>query len=335
MKRKCLSARQLERCGQQKGWAAEENGNLSLSPKSHRGVFVSRTYDSGKAQTQWNRMVLSISRNAVFHAYVWLFDRKGEGEEADAAGNVEKCLEYIKKRAQYHSNYRDQLLYGDKNGRGRYAKFALEITREDENKDVVFTGYDLSFPKESFAAYLPAIYQGNLQLDRFLAVYQSIYLELEEKIDALAEQLDPECCGGEQTVRLAQWMGWGKLAEQVDRETLLRLLREGIHAADRKGTCGYYIELVRILLGHRAVLVEDPDRHRAVVLIKGRQEEGKKGCLEWLRKTAPLDVSMDFVFLHRTDRLDGQYFLDVTASVSLYESELREEGICVDNIKLQ
>lgn len=334
MKRKCLSARQLERCGQLKGLTAAENGNLTLAPKSHRGVFVSRTYDSGKAQTQWNRMVLDISPKAMFHVWVWLFDRKEEGEEADAAGNVEECQEYIKKRAQYHSNYRDQLLYGEKNGRGRYAKFALEITGEDEN-DVAFAGYDLSFPKESFAAYLPAIYQDNLQLDRFLAVYQSIYLELEEKIDALAEQLDPQYCGEKQAKTLAQWMGWGKLAEQVDRETLLCLLREGIHAANRKGTSGYYIEMVRILLGHRAVLVEDPDRHRAVVLIKGRQEEGKKGCLEWLKKTAPLDVSMDFVFLHRTDRLDGQYFLDVTASVSPYESELREEGICVDNIRLQ
>ncbi|MCM1113055.1 MAG: hypothetical protein NC399_07380 [Muribaculum sp.] len=341
MKKRCLSATQLKRCGQQEGLTADEDGSLILPEEGVQGIFVSKTYDSGKAQTQWNRLALWITRSAVFSAYVWLFDQKEEGEKADAAGSVEQCFAYVKERAQYSSIYWDLLLYGGINGRGRYAKLALKIMREDEKRNTVFRGYDLSFPKESFAAYLPVIYQNHLPLDRFLAVYQNIYLELEEKIDALAEELDFECCGKEQVVRLAQWMGWeepARLAAEdkgIRWKVLQKLLRAGIHLADRKGTCGYYTELAQILLGCRAVSVEDPGRRRLTILVESCREVWQEPYLEWMKKAAPIGICMDFIFLHRTDRLDRQYFLDKTAIVSPYEAELRAEGICVDNIRLQ
>ncbi|MDE6701666.1 MAG: hypothetical protein K2K10_11770 [Acetatifactor sp.] len=333
MKKQCLSDEYLSRCGFQKGFVQEKEGKLKLPVKGGEGIFVSQTYDSGEKQTQWNRIVLDISYNAVFHAYVWLFDDRREGERADAIVDMEERFDYIKERAQYDSNYRDQLLYGHDEGMGRYAKLAVKITPEGE-KDVVFKGYAMSFPKESFVAYLPVIYRNNLQLERFLAVYQNIYLELEEKIDALAKELDYECCSYKQAVRLAEWMGWGELADRVDERTLRELLREGISLAGRKGTCGYYTRLAEILWNQKAIMLEEPDRRRATVLIKGRPKDGWEACLEWMKRTAPIGVSIDFVFLHRTDRLDGQYFLDVTACLSRYESELCEGGVCIDSLKL-
>lgn len=333
MKKQCLSAEDLLKCGSQKGFVQEREGKLKLPAKGGEGIFVSQTYDSGERLTQWNRIVLDISNNAVFHAHVWLFDDRQEGEETDSIGDMEERFDSVKEQAQYDSNYRDQLLYGVENGRGRYAKLAVKITPEGE-KDVVFRGYAMSFPKESFVSYLPVIYRNNLQLERFLAVYQNLYLELEEKIDALAKELDYECCNFKQAVRLAEWMGWGELAGRVDERTLRELLREGISLAGKKGTCGYYTRLAEILWKRKAVMLEEPDKRRATVLIRGEPGEGWEGCLEWMRRTVPIGVSIDFVFLHRTDRLDGQYFLDVTASLSRYESELCEGGVRIDSLKL-
>lgn len=333
MKKQCLSSKYLCRCGVQRGFKEDKGGSLLLSQMGAKGIFVSRTYDSGERRTQWDRIVLDIGYSAVFHAYVWIFDDRQEGERADAVENIETRFEYVQARAQYHSNYRDQLLFGAKDGAGRYAKLALTMDAEDE-KDVVFRGYSIAFPKESFTNYLPVIYQNNLQLERFLAVYQSVYLALEEKIDNLAEALDYEFCNLQEAVRLAKWMGWGELAEQLEERTLRRLLREGVYLAGRKGTCQYYIRLVKILLDQEAVMLEEPDKKRGTVLIKGRPKEGWESSLEWMKRTTPIGIRIDFVFLHRTDRLDGQCFLDVTACLSQYESELCEQGVCLDCLKL-
>lgn len=333
MKKQCLSNKYLAECGFQKGFVQEKEGKLKLPVKGGEGIFVSQTYDSGERQTQWNRIVLDISHNAVFHAYVWLFDDRQDGKTADGIEDMEAKFEYIKERAQYDSNYRDQLLYGNRDGTGRYAKLAVKIAAEGE-AEVIFRGYAMSFPKESFTAYLPVIYRNNLQLERFLAVYQTIYLELEEKIDALAQELDCECCSRKQAVRLAEWLGWGGLADRVDERTLRELLQEGLSLAGKKGTCGYYTRLTEILWNQKAIMLEEPDRRRATVLIKGKPKDGWEDCLEWMKKTTPIGISIDFVFLHKTDRLDGQYFLDVTACLSRYESELCEGGVCIDSLKL-
>lgn len=339
MKKQCLSAKYLSKCGFQRGFKEEETGNLKLSAKGEEGIFVSQTYDSGERQMQWNRIVLDISHNAVFHAYIWIFENRQEGEAADAIENMEARFEYIRGQAQYDSNYRDQLLYDKDGGTGRYARLAVKVTAKGE--EVFFRGYAMSFPKESFTAYLPAIYRNNPQLERFLAVYQSIYLELEEKIDALAQELDYECCSEKQVVKLAEWMGWGGLAErlgrdgQADGDRILRaLLREGISLAEKKGTGGYYTRLAEIFWEQKAILLEEPESRRATVLILGAPKDGREACLEWIKRTAPIGVSIDYVFLHKTDRLDGQYFLDVTACLSRYESELSEGGVRIGNLKL-
>lgn len=334
MTKQCLSAAYLQKCGTQTGFHEESGGSLVLTKEWEAGIFISRIYDSGRKQTEWNRIVLDIDSNAVIQVYVWLFDEQKEGRAVDKQGGIREQLAYLKTRAQYSSNYREMLLYGRLQGRGRFARLAVEILRGDRTGNVRFNSYGISFPKESFTSYLPAIYRDNLQLERFLSVHQSIYLELEQQIDNLATQLDYEHCSAKQVKCLADWMGWGELAGQVDEETLRKLLKEGISLANRKGTCEYYKRMAEILTGRQAVLLEEPEKHKAILLIKCRPEEGRERYLEWLRKNVPIGIRMDFVILHRTDRLDGQYFLDVTAHLSRYESELSGNGVDIDSLRL-
>lgn len=326
----CLSDRCLLRCGSQYVFQ-DAGGGLIPEEKKETAVFVSRIYDSGREGTEWNHIRLDVARTAVLELYVWLFDRIDEEEEAFLRTNVAEWFERRKNSAQYYSDYRNMLLYGK--GCGRYARIAVKILQGSE-KNAMFRGYDLSFPKESFTEYLPGIYRDNPQLDRFLAVHQNIYLGLEEDIESWAKKLDYELCTKNQAVRLARWLGWGELSRQVEEDVLRELLRRGISLANRKGTCAYYTELTKILTGEDAAVIEEPDKCRAVVLIWNRPKQGREKCLEWLKRNVPIGIDIDFVILGKTDRLNEKFFLDKTSYLSEYESVLAAEGCPVDGLQL-
>ena len=331
----CLSSRELLRCGRQEGFRQTEGG-LAVGQRGCTGLFVSRIYDSGREGTQWDRICLDIAEKAAIEVSVWLFDRveEADGEMGDLRRWYERQKENVQCSAQYCSNYRSMILYGG--GGGRYARLAVEIQPGDE-RDTVFWGYDLSFPKESFIRYLPPVFREKLPLERFLAVQQDIYLNLEAAVDTLPEKLDYELCSSWQAARLARWMGWGELAAKkapLGENILRKLLQSGISLTARKGTGAYYIGLTEILTGRRAVMVEEPEKCRAVVLVLGRPEGDWKRCRDWLKKNTAIGIDMDFVVLERTDRLNEQCFLDRTATLSKYESVLSERGCPIECIRL-
>lgn len=331
---KCLSGKYLYKCGSCQGFLWGEGGELCLKARGTPGYFISRIYDSGERGTQWNRLVLDIGRSAVVRVHVWMFDERETGESVDERESVKEQYDYLSARAQYHSDYREMLLYGKEEGCGRFARLALEVYPGDGGGDAVFKSFAMSFPKESFTRYLPELYRDNGQLERFLAVQQSIYLEVETAVDTLGERLDHVNCDKTQAVRLAKWMGWGELADQADANTLHRLLETGLSLISRKGTCGYYTRLTEILTGKKAYIVEEPKLCRATVLIREKPEAGKEKHLDWLRRNVPVGTEVRFVVLGRTDRLDGLFFLDVTAVLSAYESELSGGGVGIDGIVL-
>lgn len=330
----CLSGKYLHRCGAYEGLLCGRDGELYLKGREGQGYFVSRIYDSGERGTQWDRLVLDIDKNTAIESFVWLFDEREEGEQLDRKGTVKERYEMISFRAQYRSNYREMLLYGKEKGRGRHARLALGIYPGGWSGNRIFRGYSLSFPKESFTRYLPEIYRENRDLERFLAVQQSIYLELEKEIDTLGEKLDPVNCNKKQAEMLAGWMGWGELVPLLDEETLRQLLGTGLSLISRKGTCAYYTRLTEILTGERAFCVEETENCRATILVSENPGNGKEKRLDWMRRNVPLGMDVRFVVLGRTDRLDGLFFLDVNAALSIYESELVPGGVNIDGLVL-
>lgn len=330
----CLSGKNLHQCGAYEGLQRGKDGVLYLKGREGQGYFVSRIYDSGEKGTQWDRLMLDIEKNTAIEAFVWVFDEREEGEQPEGKGTVKEQFEAISARAQYRSNYREMLLYGKEKGCGRYARLALAVYPGGWSGNRIFRGYALSFPKESFTRYLPELYRGNEDLERFLAVQQSIYLELEQEIDTLGEMLDPVNCGKRQAELLAGWLGWGELVPLLDEETLRQLLATGLFLNSRKGTGAYYIRLTELLTGERAFLVEETESCRATILVEKKPENGKEKRLDWLRRNIPLGMDVRFVVLARTDRLDGLYFLDINAALSEYESELAPGGVNIDGLVL-
>lgn len=329
----CLSSKKLWECGTQQGFRQKDSGELLLQETEKQGVFVSGCYDSGTKDGEWNRLLLSVSAGAVFAAYVYLFNGEDEKQKISDMSIMEK-YEYLKRHAQCTSQYRDSLLYGNRMQKGRYAQLCVEMFQPMGKAEAVLEGFALSFPREDFTRYLPAIYRNNELISRYMAVLQSVYLELEQKIDRIAWELDYAYCKKENLIRLAGLMGYGDIAETADEEMLRKLLEKGVFLSCRKGTKPYFETLACILSGKAAVLVEEKEKKRCRLLIKGEPGKDREACLEKLKSRAPLGVELTIEVLRRTDRLNDSFFLDHTAALSGKEWELLEQGTWLEDLTM-
>lgn len=329
----CFSSKNLRRCGRSQGFGDME-GILVFPGGEKPAFYVSRTYDSGEKGTEWNRVVLKLEDSAVFRQYIYLSDDPEEMIRLGELDSAEEQFCYIRDHAQYGSDYRDMLLYGEQNGAGRYARLGLEIHSLQYRERALFWGYEISFPKESFTRYLPEIFRGDVGLERFLAVQQNLYLSLEGEIKGIAGMLDPDLCDSGELRHLAEWMGWGGLTGLVDEETLRRLLHTGTELLSRKGTRFYYEKLGHILTGCETSVAEDPKAGSFILYIKGEVSEEGQRALEFIRQNAPIGIRMEIVVIHNTGRLDNSCFLDYTVLLAKQEQALVRGGIDIEGIRL-
>lgn len=334
MAAKFLSAKHLQKCGKQKGFVTDKSGVLLLAAGQRRGIFVSRTYDSTETDTCWDRLKLHVGDNTPFSVYVLLFSRPETGLHIDGMEDLEEQYTFMKRHAAVVSSYEDVLLY--KNGRKgtRYLKLCIEILRGQELKKYRLEGYEITFPKDNFMRYLPSVYQENPELEKYMAAVQQQYLDLEDRIDGIAMQLDYECCDRRQLLQLTGFLGYERQSAELESAMLIRLLRGGTLLARRKGTGRYYTDLVTLLTGEKAVLTEDKPNKKCTLLIRCRPEEIRRDYVDWIVGNAPLGVEMEAVYLCPSDRLTEGCFLDYTAQISEKECALGSAGVNIDNILL-
>jgi phage tail-like protein len=163
-----------------------EEQKFCYSPKPFNGFkngpFISEIFDSGNAGTVWDRLKLEIYRydnaSALIKTELRVYISDDKGLLLDNRGLMPEDKVIV-------SKYHDILLY-PRSINGRYLRFEVKLL----NGSAGFNAYELTFPKISFTRYLPAIYQGNDGLDRFLAIYQNRYLDAEREIMYFYRSLD-------------------------------------------------------------------------------------------------------------------------------------------------
>lgn len=117
----------------------------------------------------------------------------------------------------------------------------------------------IRYPDRSWLDELPAIYRDEpgpaAQLRRFLAPFEALYTELDEAIDRLPAQIDPDTAPAERLPWLLGWLGFpptAGLPAPVQRE----LLKAAGGLLERRGTIAALREMLRIVTGN-PVTVED------------------------------------------------------------------------------
>jgi len=230
-----------------------EEQKTCYSPKRFSGfangrIFISEIFDSGKAETVWDRLKLEIIPIENNSTRIKTALRVYIAEDKEI---LSKEKQRIPKDNVLISKYTDILLYGNSRC-GRYLSFEAELL----NGEALFSAYKITFPKLSFTQYLPMIYHGNDDLDRFLAVYQNQYLDAECEIMDFYRNLNAK--ESNMLVWLAGLTG-GEMFLRLPEKIVRKLLGALAQLYKTKGTKNCLKLLVYTLTGETPVIVDCAD----------------------------------------------------------------------------
>lgn len=288
------SDRDLERLHLADGLYAVETGGRSIVSFEARTSFVThetadahtgwmyRSFDSGEATTVWHRVTLGFS----------VGDADAQVRLAYAATDDPTRAQDVDWRWIDPANPHDALL-DDAVGRYLWLRIELQGARFSTPRLRTVRAY---FPRLSYLRYLPAIYReddaSRAFLERFLSIFESEFVGVEEEIGRMTQYLDPDGI----PPAFLDWLGdWLALSpdetwpESARRELLSRapaLFRD-------RGTPNGLLALLNLYLSH----VADPSslwearRERQLAAIDERvPEELSPADARTLRRRIESDV---------------------------------------------
>lgn len=238
--------------------------NLELSDNSYPGTYISAMFDTRDEDMTFNRLCIeaeySNSKLEVIVAATNMTEAVIENSRVSLQGVIENPqVNALEKRELLLSlphirkvNTEDMLLHTLK---GRYVFIYVCVYPTADSK-LSFAGMRLELPKEGFTEYFPEIYQGDEFFERFIGVFQSMYLDMEKRVDRIPMSLDYENTDEESLRYLAGWLGI------EDKEGLFtpNRLRHIIANIDLfqggKGTVVALQEVIFLVCGIRPKIVE-------------------------------------------------------------------------------
>lgn len=297
-KREERSNRAVGRSGRGEGFA--DRGVQGLYTGGGRAAYLTTLIDGGTERLEWSRLVFEIEGEADC-TLVFILSDNPEPLRLPDELPVEQAAEAMLARGGVRRTGVQALLFGKAADGGvlcgRYCRAAAVFRFAGAGR---LLGWRASFPKQSFAEYLPGIYWENEALERYLAVFETFYLGREEEIDRLGERLDPAGCTEDELRPLADWLcvpwrprDWGFAAQR-------RLVTAAARLYRWKGTARYYRTLVCLLTGVMPVLRPAPEGDSAgercyAVVLEQPVTVGRDCLEELLARTAPLGVRFRLV----------------------------------------
>lgn len=241
------------------------------------GVYISEAFDSGQYETIWHRLNINmrIPGGGVVNIRMYASDsedilipssnEKGlskvnmndfiKDKNTDINRKID-VLDYI--GAQKYENTNDLLMF---NLKGRYLWLCIEIINYERER-VRIDSVKIEFPRVSFVDYLPDIYKENSPPDSFLArylgIFQSMYVDLEEKIDNTPIQFDTEKTNKDFLNWIADWLSI-KNASIWGEKKLRTLIKESVKIYKMKGTKASIAKIVKEYAGIEPIIVEQFD----------------------------------------------------------------------------
>lgn len=251
--------------GQGSNIQISENG-LVLEEGKNAGSYYTRVCDSRQSSMEWDRIRilgdipypedLQISiytsdkdyilvKNASYNLRELLRNTSISTEQKDRL--LEECR---RKDLAYENN---QLLQGIT---GRYFWMRLRIRRSGIQSPRI-REMQVWFPRNSWISFLPELYQKQEDsfLKRFLGIVQSMYEDMNRKIEDIPGLYDAENTPSNLLVWLSQWLSipdpylWKE-------EQLRYLVRNGSALARLRGTVVYLREILQLYTGRTPYIVE-------------------------------------------------------------------------------
>ncbi len=259
-----------ENLGTMEGLVTQED-HLLLK-ETGKGIFISSALDSMTPRTIWNRlrMCAKISSNTHLRLYLYCSDDDEILPPNDPEAGVLRLDDWIADkrvpmrfkeqffmdRAQKAvDNPKDLLLY---EYTGRYMWFCL-VFLSFSGDEISVDSLKLEFPRVAFIDYLPQIYRGsesrNSFLARFIGVFQSVYVDLEDKIDLAPAYYDALVADRPFLDWLTNWLS---ISESFlwDEKKLRLLVQCAARLYKMKGTKSSLGEIIALYADAEPLLIE-------------------------------------------------------------------------------
>ena len=250
---------------------------VSQNKSGENGVYISGVFDSLQAETVWHRMRLDVDipQSAIFKLRIYASDVTEvripvSGETGQSKVDIN---EYISNKsidinrkidmfdhigATMYENPTDVLLY---DLQGRYLWICIEMINY-ENERIKFKEVKIEFPKISFVDYLPEIYRYDEATDafltRFMGIFQSIYVDLEDQIDYTPVKYDVDRANKDFLDWIADWLSV-KDASIWGEKKLRKIIKEAVNIYKMKGTKRAIAKIVQEYSGMEPIIVEQFD----------------------------------------------------------------------------
>ncbi|OUS78199.1 hypothetical protein B1748_05425 [Paenibacillus sp. MY03] len=184
------------------------------------GVWLSSGFDSTESGTVWHKLTADafVPGGTQLHLSYFCLD----DERAVIAGAYRSVDDWIhdpfipyKEKLEGLAPFWSPPIPNPKDAlfmeaQGRYMWLKLEWIGNERHTPMV-EKLRLYFPRETYLEYLPSVYQEDEEsrdfLERYLSIFGTAFIELEEEIGDLSRYIDPYRAKGEHLRWLATWIG--------------------------------------------------------------------------------------------------------------------------------
>lgn len=250
--------------------------SLSVTPVGQDGVYYSKTLDNGQREGLWHRIALRgrIPEKTSVEVYYHASDStslKAAYDEVLASGTsveeqelaIENLLKPLWKgpdvtegRAARDASLPGLLVVENK---GRYLWLKLRLSTFDARSRPSIRAAEIYYPQLSYLRYLPPAYREEpvsaAFLERFLALFETIFHGLDREIDHLHQYFDPRHSPAQFLRWLASWINLS-IDDDLPEERVRRLVERAPELYRRKGTAAALTEFLEIYTGGRVMLTE-------------------------------------------------------------------------------
>lgn len=320
-------------------------------------VYIAPVFDSGQMGETWQSLHLDYdmaeSRFEVIAAAADVDFRKELADPEMDFSEKEQLI--LALQGTVKENCQD-LLLTDLCGRYFYLMIRFYSYGEGE---VVLRSAAMEFPRNSFLEYFPEIYrQGSGFFERYISIFQTMYLGLEKEVDALVDRLDYEKAEGSDLEELAEWAGldriWIREAVRDGKMDRLRRLIANTNTIQAgRGTAAalkllfeiIYDRKVKVLEYHHwhELLKTDPellllynrlygDHNGIAVFLDDEKEipvpDQRERMNEVICSVLPLGMKAKMILLEDNSHMDSHCYLDKNSYLAV------PEGLQTDNSRL-
>lgn len=250
---------------------ADDTLRFNRPDESGVGRFLTRVFDCGEKQTSWHRLLIDTENcerrdlRIIIYAADYTDFKYGGSETsvqavlADSELSFEQRLEMLERFiVKKTSGARDILLHDVS---GRYVWFLIEVYSRS-GQPTALKEIKIFMPAVSLIDELPQIYRKSDRktgfLERYLAIFQTFYEELNSTIANIAEYFDPACAEADFLEWMASWLDISDVSLWPE-DKLRKFLSRAVQLYRKRGTRESLSEILELYTGERPYIVENSE----------------------------------------------------------------------------